>query len=190
MDSSTGWSPTVDPASNQCGQSIDKLVWTGSTVGHQPVGESSFRTAFRSQLIAGMYSFCQLMTASMPTFIGRNITAIRPTHDCFYANLGHIMTAFMPTIGQIVWLQKVNLSLLFCQLYLTSWWYHCLHANSSWIIYLLWTHLLILNHLAGLLDTNSNDHTASDKNSLLPDHVLNRKVHVMPQTMGTWRLNP
>ena len=50
----------------------------------------------------GMYSFCQLMTASMPTFIGRNITAIRPTHDCFYANLGHIMTAFMPTIGQIV----------------------------------------------------------------------------------------
>ena len=129
------------------------------------------------------------MTASMPTFIGRNITAIRPTHDCFYANLGHIMTAFMPTIGQIVWLQKVNLSLLFCQLYLTSWWYHCLHANSSWIIYLLWTHLLILNHLAGLLDTNSNDHTASDKNSLLPDHVLNRKVHVMPQTMGTWRLN-
>ena len=138
----------------------------------------------------GMYSFCQLMTASMPTFIGRNITAIRPTHDCFYANLGHIMTAFMPTIGQIVWLQKVNLSLLFCQLYLTSWWYHCLHANSSWIIYLLWTHLLILNHLAGLLDTNSNDHTASDKNSLLPDHVLNRKVYVMPQTMGTWRLNP
>ena len=123
-----------------------------------------------------MYSFCQLMTASMPTFIGRNSTAIRPTHDCFYANLGHIMTAFMPTIGQIVWLQKVNLSLLFCQLYLTSWWYHCLHANSSWIIYLLWTHLLILNHLAGLLDTNSNDHTASDKNSLLPDHVLNRKV--------------
>ena len=118
----------------------------------------------------GMYSFCQLMTASMPTFIGRNITAIRPTHDCFYANLGHIMTAFMPTIGQIVWLQKVNLSLLFCQLYLTSWWYHCLHANSSWIIYLLWTHLLILNHLAGLLDTNSNDHTASDKNSLLLDH--------------------
>ena len=97
----------------------------------------------------GMYSFCQLMTASMPTFIGRNITAIRPTHDCFYANLGHIMTAFMPTIGQIVWLQKVNLSLLFCQLYLTSWWYHCLHANSSWIIYLLWTHLLILNYLAG-----------------------------------------
>ena len=50
----------------------------------------------------GMYSFCQLMTASMPTLIGRNITAIRPTHDCFYANLGHIMTAFMPTIGQIV----------------------------------------------------------------------------------------
>ena len=41
----------------------------------------------------GMYSFCQLMTASMPTFIGRNITGIRPTHDCFYANLGHIMTA-------------------------------------------------------------------------------------------------
>ena len=40
-------------------------------------------------------------------------------------------------------------------------------------------------NLAGLLDTNSNDHTASDKNSLLPDHVLNRKVHVMPQTMGT-----
>ena len=50
----------------------------------------------------GMYSFCQLMTASMPTFIGRNITGIRPTHDCFYANLGHIMTAYMPTIGQIV----------------------------------------------------------------------------------------
>ena len=41
----------------------------------------------------GMYSFCQLMTAYMPTFIGRNITGIRPTHDCFYANLGHIMTA-------------------------------------------------------------------------------------------------
>ena len=47
----------------------------------------------------GMYSFCQLMTASMPTFIGRNITGIRPTHDCFCANLGHIMTAFMPTLG-------------------------------------------------------------------------------------------
>ena len=46
-----------------------------------------------------MYSFCQLMTASMPTFIGRNITGIRPTHDCFCANLGHIMTAFMPTLG-------------------------------------------------------------------------------------------
>jgi len=78
-----------------------------------------------------MYSFCQLMTASMPTFIGRNITGIRPTHDCFYANLCHIMTAYMPTIGQIVWLQKVNLSLLFYQLYLTSWWYDCLYANSS-----------------------------------------------------------
>ena len=47
----------------------------------------------------GIYSFCQLMTASMPTFIGRNITGIRPTHDCFCANLGHIMTAFMPTLG-------------------------------------------------------------------------------------------
>ena len=47
----------------------------------------------------GMYSFCQLMTAYMPTFIGRNITGIRPTHDCFYANLSHIMTAFMPTLG-------------------------------------------------------------------------------------------
>jgi len=50
----------------------------------------------------GKHSFCQLMTASMPTFIGRNITGIRPTHDCFYANLGHVMTASMPTIGQIV----------------------------------------------------------------------------------------
>ena len=50
----------------------------------------------------GMYSFCQLMTASMPTFIGCNITGIRPTRDCFYANLGHIMTADGPTIGQIV----------------------------------------------------------------------------------------
>ena len=49
--------------------------------------------------LCGMYSFCQLMTASMPTFIGRNITGIRPTHDCFCANLGHIMTAFMPTLG-------------------------------------------------------------------------------------------
>ena len=47
----------------------------------------------------GKHSFCQLMTASMPTFIGRNITGIRPTHDCFCANLGHIMTAFMPTLG-------------------------------------------------------------------------------------------
>ena len=51
------------------------------------------------QSLLGMYSFCQLMTASMPTFIGRNITGIRPTHDCFCANLGHIMTAFMPTLG-------------------------------------------------------------------------------------------
>ena len=42
------------------------------------------------------------MTASMPTFIGRNITGIRPTHDCFYANLDHIMTAYLPTIGQLV----------------------------------------------------------------------------------------
>ena len=42
------------------------------------------------------------MTAYMPTFIVRNITGIRPTHDCFYANLGHIMTADLPTIGQIV----------------------------------------------------------------------------------------
>ena len=50
----------------------------------------------------GMYSFCQLMTASMPTIIGRNITGIRPTHDCFYANLDHIMTAYLPTIGQLV----------------------------------------------------------------------------------------
>ena len=49
-----------------------------------------------------MYSFCQLMTASMPTIIGHNITGIRPTHDCFYANLDHIMTADLPTIGQIV----------------------------------------------------------------------------------------
>ena len=47
----------------------------------------------------GEHSFCQLMTASMPTFIGHNITGIRPTHDCFCANLGHIMTAFMPTLG-------------------------------------------------------------------------------------------
>ena len=47
----------------------------------------------------GKHSFCQLMTASMPTFIGCNITGIRPTHDCFCANLGHIMTAFMPTLG-------------------------------------------------------------------------------------------
>ena len=50
-------------------------------------------------LARGKHSFCQLMTASMPTFIGRNITGIRPTHDCFCANLGHIMTAFMPTLG-------------------------------------------------------------------------------------------
>jgi len=49
----------------------------------------------------GMYSFCQLNTASMPTFIGRNITAYRPTHDCFYTNLDHIMTAYMPTLGLI-----------------------------------------------------------------------------------------
>ena len=49
-----------------------------------------------------MYSFCQLMTASMPTIIGHNITGIRPTHDCFYTNLDHIMTADLPTIGQIV----------------------------------------------------------------------------------------
>ena len=52
--------------------------------------------------LAGMYSFCQFMTASMPTIIGRNITGIRPTHDCFYANLDHIMTAYLPTIGQLV----------------------------------------------------------------------------------------
>ena len=52
--------------------------------------------------LLGMYSFCQLMTASMPTIIGRNITGIRPTHDCFYANLDHIMTADIPTIGQLV----------------------------------------------------------------------------------------
>jgi hypothetical protein len=32
----------------------------------------------------------QLMTASMPTPIGCNITGIRPTHDCFYANLHHM----------------------------------------------------------------------------------------------------
>ena len=44
----------------------------------------------------------QLMTASMPTIIGHNITGIRPTHDCFYANLDHIMTADIPTIGQLV----------------------------------------------------------------------------------------
>ena len=50
-------------------------------------------------VVNGKHSFCQLMTASMPTFIGRNITGIRPTHDCFCANLGHIMTAFMPTLG-------------------------------------------------------------------------------------------
>ena len=62
-----------------------------------------------------MYSFRQLMTAYMPTIIGRNITGIRPTHDCFCTNLDHIMTADLPTIGQIVWLQKVNLSLLFYQ---------------------------------------------------------------------------
>jgi len=110
-------------------------------------------TASISYSVAGMYSFCQLMTAYMPTIIGRNITGIRPTHDCFYTNLDHLMTADWPTIGQIVWLQKVNLSLLFYQLYLTSWWYHCLHTNSSWIIYVLWTHLPISNHLAGLLDT-------------------------------------
>jgi hypothetical protein len=42
------------------------------------------------------------MTASMPTIIGHNITGIRPTHDCFYTNLDHIMTADLPTIGQIV----------------------------------------------------------------------------------------
>ena len=48
-----------------------------------------------------MYSFCQLMTASMPTIIGHNITGIRPTHDCFYANLDHIMTAYL-FIGQLV----------------------------------------------------------------------------------------
>ena len=48
-----------------------------------------------------MYSFCQLMTASMPTIIGRNITAYRPTHDCFYTNLDHIMTAYLPTLGLI-----------------------------------------------------------------------------------------
>ena len=47
----------------------------------------------------GMYSFFQLMTASMPTIIGRNITAYRPTHDCFYTNLDHIMTAYLPTLG-------------------------------------------------------------------------------------------
>ena len=55
-----------------------------------------FRDFYRNP---GKHSFCQLMTASMPTFIGRNITGIRPTHDCFCANLGHIMTAFMPTLG-------------------------------------------------------------------------------------------
>ena len=57
----------------------------------------------------GKHSFCQLMTASMPTFIGRNITGIRPTHDCFCANLGHIMTAFMPTLGLTAWLLQCQL---------------------------------------------------------------------------------
>ena len=42
------------------------------------------------------------MTAYMPTIIGRNITGIISTHDCFYTNLDHIMTADLPTIGQIV----------------------------------------------------------------------------------------
>ena len=50
----------------------------------------------------GIYSFCQLMTASMPTIIGRNNTAYRPTHDCFYTNLDHIMTAYLPTLGLTV----------------------------------------------------------------------------------------
>ena len=54
----------------------------------------SMPTGVRDLLALG-----QLMTASMPTIIGRNITGIRPTHDCFCANLGHIMTAFMPTLG-------------------------------------------------------------------------------------------
>ena len=69
----------------------------------------SFSTFFLSSPIFGMYSFCQLNTASMPTFIGRNITAYRPTHDCFYTNLDHIMTAYMPTLGLIAWLLKCQL---------------------------------------------------------------------------------
>ena len=48
---------------------------------------------FATVNVLGQYSLCQLMTASMPTFIGCNITAIRPTHDCFYANSGQIMTS-------------------------------------------------------------------------------------------------
>ena len=69
--------------------SITGLKWLGVKLNHKTLMMSNF----------GKHSFCQLMTASMPTFIGRNITGIRPTHDCFCANLGHIMTAFMPTLG-------------------------------------------------------------------------------------------
>ena len=52
--------------------------------------------------LRGMYLFCQLMTAKMPTIVAHNITANRPTHDCYYTNLDHIMTANLPTIGLIV----------------------------------------------------------------------------------------
>ena len=43
----------------------------------------------------GMYSFFQHMT-----IICRDITAL--TQDGFYTNLDHIMTAYVPTKGQIV----------------------------------------------------------------------------------------
>ena len=71
---------------------------------HKTIETSRYTAQYTLQIFpmkrySGKHSFCQLMTASMPTFIGRNITGIRPTHDCFCANLGHIMTAFMPTLG-------------------------------------------------------------------------------------------
>jgi hypothetical protein len=56
---------------------------------------------FRLESIQGMYSFRQLMTADMPTIVACNTTDLRPTHDCSYTNLDHIMTVNLPTVGQI-----------------------------------------------------------------------------------------
>ena len=40
-----------------------------------------------------MYLFRELMIADMPTIVAHDITAHRPTHDCYHTNLDHTMTA-------------------------------------------------------------------------------------------------